>query len=71
MIRAPTESRPRWEAPAILTTPRESFRQVTSIQMCWGKYSDINGNYYGENHDTVNFTYIDNDNEKHYFAILE
>lgn len=48
-----------------------SFRQVTSIQMCWGKYSDLNGNYYGENHDTVNFSYTDTDRERHFFSIME
>ena len=48
-----------------------TFKAIEKISFAYGKYSDLDGNYYGENRDTLNVEYMGKDGEKHYFSILD
>lgn len=45
--------------------------QVTNIELSFGKYNDGSMNYYGENRETLHFTYTTKDNERFHFSILD
>ncbi len=47
-----------------------SLRQVTHVDLSFGRYSD-GLTYFGENRDTLNFDYVDNDGDSHHFAIID
>ena len=48
-----------------------SLHQVESIELSFGKFGDGHGNYYGENRDTLHFSYVTNQREKYHFSILD
>ena len=47
------------------------FKEIESISFTYGKYSNIQGEYYGENRDTLNIEYTSTTNEKYHFAIMD
>ena len=47
------------------------FEEIKSISFSYGKYSNIQGEYYGENRDTLNIEYTSTTNEKYHFAIMD
>ena len=49
---------------------RVYMREVIEVKLSFGRYSD-GLKYFGENRDTLNFDYIDNEGDSHHFAIIE
>ena len=45
-------------------------KQITSLQLAWGKYSDSHGNYYGENRNTLHIAYTGKASDKYHFSII-
>ena len=46
------------------------IRCIESLSLSFGKFCDVHGNYYGENRDTINFDYTDNEGDRMHFAIM-